>query len=367
MKKCIKGVVIFAIVVIVAMVGWRMLPYESKQIQFVKKMGSGINIGNSLDAYGLKIYREDATDIELETYWGNPPITANLFRMIKEAGFSTVRIPVTWQDHMNDTGEVSKEWMEHVQNIVDMALEEELYVIINTHHEEWMDFKYDEEEIISRFTDLWSQIALRFQDYDEQLLFEGMNEPRLRDSAYEWNDGTKEMRNLINKLNTVFINTVRDTGGMNEKRYLLICPYAAKYTEQSLEDLEVPSGNIIVSIHMYYPYRFVENADSFSEWNPNDEKCKEYVNEIERYFQNFERLFIRKGIPVILTEFGCEDKGNLKSRIDWIKTYKNNADKYGIPYIWWDNGKEYMIMDRNNYSWRYPEIVNALLEDCNKE
>lgn len=362
MKKRTKGIVLFAIVVIVLVVGWRMFLYESEQIQFVKKMGAGINIGNSLDTYGLRAYREDATDLEFETYWGNPPITANLFRMIKESGFTTVRIPVTWQDHMDDTGKVSKEWMEHVQKVVDMALAEELYVILNTHHEEWMDLKYEEKDITLRFTDLWSQIALHFRSYDEMLLFEGMNEPRLRDSAYEWQDGTKEMRNLINRLNTVFVNTVRNSGGMNEKRYLLICPYAAKYTEQALEDLDVPGGNIIVSIHMYYPYEFVENADSFSEWNPKDEKCKEYMNEIKIYFENFYQLFIRKGIPVILTEFGCEDKGNLKSRVEWIKTYRNNADKYGIPCIWWDNGKEYMIMDRNSYSWRYPEIVDALLD-----
>ena len=366
MKKIRIAEAIVIIVAIWLMVGCRMFPEESEQIRFVKEMGAGINIGNSLDSYGLGSYQEDASLLEYETYWGNPPITADLFRMIKEAGFSTVRIPVTWQEHMDAEGQVSKEWMERVQTVVDMALAEDLYVILNTHHEEWMDLSFEEENMTLKFTYLWTRIALCFQDYDEKLLFEGMNEPRMRDSTYEWKDGTKEMRDRINRLNAAFVNTVRSTGGRNEERYLLICPYAARYTPKSLQDLEVLKGNIIVSIHMYYPYEFAEGEEGFSQWNP-DVNGKKYRREIERYFKSFNRRFLGKGIPVILTEFGCVDKNNLNSRIEWVKTYKTNADKYGIPYIWWDNGKEYMIMDRKSYSWKYPEITAALLEQYNTE
>lgn len=364
MRKSGKTVaaVMLSLLIIVCVILWKIFIYESPKLAFVKNMGTGINIGNSLDSFGLREYYPEATDLEFETSWSNPEITEELFVMIKEAGFSTVRIPVTWGEHMDENGNVSDEWMNRVREVVDMALAQELYVILNTHHEEWMNLEVDrEEEITERFTFLWKQIAERFTVYDEKLLFEGMNEPRLRNSEYEWNTATPELRSMVNRLNREFVDTVRATGERNKDRYLLICAYGTRYENEALEAVEVPKGNIIVSVHMYSPYTFCQKEDGMAQWDMEDEVCAGYAAEVCGYFENMQKLFVKEGIPVILTEFGCMDKDNPDSRVEWVSFYKEEAAKNGVQCIWWDNGYNYGIMDRTKYTWTYPQIKDALI------
>lgn len=361
-KKKVSAVILLLLIITIAVL-WRIFIYKSSKTRFVQKMGAGINIGNSLDSKGLREYEPKANELEFEISWGNPEITEELFVMIKEAGFSTVRIPVTWQDHMDENGVVAEIWMDRVQEVVDMALAQDLYVIVNTHHEEWLDLQLgQEEEITSRFRGLWQQIAERFASYDEKLLFEGMNEPRLRNSEYEWTEGTEELRAMVNRLNKIFVDTVRNTGENNEDRYLLICPYAANHLKDAMEALEIPDGNIIVSIHMYSPYTFCQDEDGITTWNMEDGECAGYAEEVRRHFADMERLFVKNGIPVILTEFGCTDKDNLESRLEWTGFYKDEAEKTGIPVVWWDNGSNYGIMDREKYEWTFPQIKDVLIK-----
>ena len=359
-KGAVAAVMLSLLIIVIAIM-WRAFIYESPQVRYVKNMGAGINVGNSLDSHGLWKYHPEASDLENETFWGNPVITEELFVMIKEAGFSTVRIPVTWQDHMDEKGNVSEAWMERVQEVVDMALAQDLYVILNTHHEEWMDLQIDkEDEITERFVFLWEQIAGRFASYSEKLLFEGMNEPRLRNSEYEWTSGNGELRGMVNRLNRVFVDTVRSTGENNKERYLLICPYASIYEKEAFEDLEVPHGNIAVSVHMYSPYEFCQKEDGITQWDTEDKEFAGYVDEVREYFSNMQKYFIRKGIPVVLTEFGCTDKGNTESRVEWVEFYMKEAAEYEIPCIWWDNGSDFGIMDRTKYTWIYPQLKDTL-------
>lgn len=144
-------------------------------------MGAGLNLGNTLDATGLWKHFPQADELEYETWWGNPRVDRESFSMIAEAGFGVVRIPVTWQDHMDREGKISERWMSRVQEVVDLALSEDLNVILNVHHEEWLDLCIEcQEEIMQKFEIVWRQIAEQFQGYNERLLFESMNEPRLR-------------------------------------------------------------------------------------------------------------------------------------------------------------------------------------------
>lgn len=333
---------------------------QGEHMRFVAKMGSGINVGNALDATNLWDYKPDAPELAYETFWGNPKINRELFHTIYEAGFRTVRIPVTWEDHMDAAGTISQVWLSRVQEVVDMALAEGLYVILNTHHEEWLNLETDKEDkITSTYCRLWEQLADRFAAYDNRLLFEGMNEPRLRDSAYEWTGEDEGLRAMVNRLNAAFVKTVRESGGENEKRYLLIGAYANLSTSQALEALEVPKGNIIISVHAYLPYQFCQQEDGTAWWsaqNPED------VQEITDAFETMNRLFIKNNIPVILTEFGCIDKDNLQARMEWTKYYVRLAREKGISYIWWDNGSDYGILDRENGGLCYPELVRALVE-----
>lgn len=331
-----------------------------KHMRFIKQLGVGYNMGNSLDATGLREYKPDASDLSYEISWGNPKITQKQFALIYQAGFSSVRIPVTWEDHMNNEGIVSEEWMTRVVEVVDMALEEKLYVILDTHHESWMNLEIEREaEITEKFKILWTQIAKQFTDYGDKLIFEGMNEPRLRDSAYEWTAGTVEMRDMVNRLNQVFVQAVRATGGKNKDRYLLICAYATNHEEEALRAVEVPKGNIAVAVHMYAPYSFCQDDDGTTEWDVQNQESVEQMQEI---FKNIKEIFTSKNIPVVITEFGCKDKGNTKARAKWIRFCRELAAKSGTPCFWWDNGSSYRLMEREEGVWVYPKLLEALVQ-----
>lgn len=333
-----------------------MLAGRTRALRFVGKMGAGINLGNTLDSTGLRDYRPEADDLEYETYWGNPKADEETFQAMKTAGFGTVRIPVTWEDHLDESYQISDVWMNRVQEVVDMALAADLYVILDLHHEEWLDLKTERsQEIEAAFTAVWGQIAVRFRDYDEKLLFESMNEPRLRDSEVEWTSGTEELRAMVNDLNAVFVETVRASGGGNRKRYLLICPYAGNNETDAMRGLIVPDdGRLIVSVHMYTPYSFCQKEDGDLQWDTVETRER-----VAQAFSEMSHLFVERHVPVILTEFGCMDKGNTKERLAWANYYMEQSRRYGIPCIWWECGK-YALMDRESKTWEFPEIVEAL-------
>lgn len=331
---------------------------KTAALHFVKKMGNGINLGNSLEATNLKDFNPEMDELEYEVSWNNPKVDRKQFEAIQKAGLRTVRIPVTWEEHMDAEGNISKVWMNRVQEVVDMALEENLYVIINTHHEEWLDLRFDKEtEMTERLCKVWMQIAEHFKEYDEKLIFEGMNEPRLRGSEHEWDGGTLEMQQMVNRLNHAFVQTVRSAGGKNKDRYLMISTCASVSDKEALETLDVPKDHIIVSVHAYLPYDFCQNEEGTSQWNRNN---PEDTREIEEAFETMETLFVKKGIPVILSEFGCKDKENEKERVEWLKFHMELAKKYGICCLWWDNGSNYQILDRASGGWTKPELVELL-------
>lgn len=345
---------VLCLAAIVAGIRWK----KGENLRFAKRLGAGINLGNSLDAIGLWDYKPDAEELEYEISWNNPVIMREQFKTIREAGFQTVRIPVSWADHMDEEGNVSEVWMNRVQEVVDMAMEEDLYVILDIHHENWMSLIPDQEEKIEdRLRKLWKQIAVRFESYDEKLLFEGMNEPRQHDSEYEWNEGTEELRKMVNGLNLAFVETVRESGGKNKSRYLLITTYAGHNLEQVMEDLEVPKGHILVSIHAYLPYDFCQNKEGSTQWSEDNLRDTE---ELQRAFMQMNQLFIQEGIPVVVSEFGCVDKNNPDDRQAWTQYFIKLAKENDITCVWWDNGSTYQLLDRENNSWKYPELVKIL-------
>ena len=359
-KKWLIGVVVSLMLAISAGVLY-FIGYQRKEgMRFVANLRNGINIGNSLDATGVQKYKSGASVEYYETYWNNPLITEELFVAIREVGFRSVRIPVTWDEHIDAEGNIEAEWMNRVQEVVDMALDEDLYVILDTHHETWLNLEQDkEEEICEKLEKVWTQIAQRFRDYDEHLLFEGMNEPRLRDTEYEWTAGTEELRAMTNRLNRVFVDSVRAVGGGNEERYLLICPYANRYEAEALESLEYIEGHTIVSVHAYIPYSFCEGDVSNRYFDAGDKKDTE---QIDALFEWLRENYVKRNIPVIITEFGSEDKDNEEERLEWLQYYLMQAEESGVPCFWWDEGKERRLIDRENLEWKEKEIVETLLQ-----
>ena len=220
--------------------------------QIVADMRIGWNLGNSLDSAGSWING----DLEHETAWGNVKTTKKLITAVKKAGFNTIRIPVSWGEHMDTNGKVSSVWMDRVQEVVDYAYDNDMYIILNVHHDNGT-FPLDEKTeaaTTKKYQTLWKQIAERFKDYDEKLLFEGRNEPRTEGSANEWNGGTKAERDVLNRMYEAFVSTVRATGGNNKTRILVIAPYGASSSYTAMAALKIPDDDrVIVAVHAYSP------------------------------------------------------------------------------------------------------------------
>lgn len=328
--------------------------------ELVKDIKIGWNLGNTLDATG--------EGLSSELSWGNPFTTKENIDKVKEAGFNLVRIPTTWENHLTSTVTyiIHPSWLERVKEIVDYAIGNDMYVILNLHHEEWHYPSYEnEEDAKEQLIAIWTQIGDYFKDYDEHLIFEAMNEPSMVGSKYEWTSGTAESRDIINQLNLAFIHTIRNQGGNNEKRHLMIPPYAASSNKDAWVDFVVPKDDkIIISIHGYAPYDFALNKEGTSDFRSD---LNRHTRSIDELMMNLDTHFIQNNIPVIIGEFGAVDKDNINDRVIWSTYYVQKAYEKGIPCVWWDNGafigdgENFGLLDRRNNIWVFPEIIDALM------
>ncbi|MDR0949991.1 MAG: glycoside hydrolase family 5 protein, partial [Lachnospiraceae bacterium] len=327
-------------------------------------MKLGWNLGNTFDSTNGSL-PQTAAATQWETAWGNPTTTKELIETIIDEGFNVIRIPVTWNDHLTtDEYVITQSWMDRVEEVVKYAYDHGAYVILNAHHEGWYLPYYNNVEKGSKILRaVWQQIAERFAAYDEHLIFEAMNEPRKIGTPNEWNGGDEEGWAVVNTFNNVFIDTIRNAGGNNEYRILMIPGYGANCWN-GMEHLEVPEGDtkLIASIHSYEPYEFALNVTGRGLWNQD-------TDAIDTIMSNIKRLFIDKGIPAIIGEFGAMKKpaeGNDEERAQWAEYYVNAAREITVPCIWWDNGafegggELFGLIDRETNEWMYPGIVEAL-------
>lgn len=243
-----------------------------------------------------------------------------------------------------------------------------------------LSIKYDGlDDVKVQLTALWTQIAERFSDYGDHLIFEGLNEPRIEGTPDEWSGGTEEGRDALNQLNDTFIKAVRATGGNNETRTLLITTFGAQPVRVGIESLTVPDDKYVgVSIHAYTPYRF--SYDSVGEsWNAVefDSSCE---CDIVNLFYSLNDTFTSKGIPVIITEYGAVSKSigddefnrNTEEVAKWASYYISTAEQFGIPCVWWDNGyyisgnELFGIFNRKDLTWYCPEVVKAIMDSLTK-
>ncbi|WP_294406943.1 glycoside hydrolase family 5 protein [uncultured Ruminococcus sp.] len=320
----------------------------------VAQMKVGWNLGNTMDATG-------GSGIDAETSWGNITTTKMMIDAVKNAGFNVFRLPVSWGTHLDENYNVDPAWMDRVQEIVNYGIDNDMFVILNTHHEEWyMPVESDVDEDLKELEALWTQIAERFKGYNEKLIFEGVNEPRLRGDGAEWT-GTTESREIVNKYAKTFVETVRATGGNNADRCLMVTPYAASSSATNMQALEIPedSDKIIVSIHAYLPYSFALDTAGTDVYDPNDKS-------IPDLFENIKYYFLDNDIPVIIGEFGSVNKMNDEDRIKCVTDYLTTAKEYGVPCIWWDNGtrvgdgENFGLLDRTDCTWYFPGIMEAI-------
>jgi len=355
--------------------------------ELVADIRIGWSLGNTLDAHngpvgfphlGGGIYANTSVT-ELETAWGRPLTTKEHFSKLKDAGFNAIRIPVTWYKVCDADLNIREDWMERVKEIADYAAENDMYIVINTHHDDVLFRLLDDEieESKKALEKVWTQIANAFIDYDEKLIFESLGEPRTPGSPAEWRGGTEEEHKNLNILNQVFVDTVRNTGGNNAERVLIILTYAASANETAQRALEIPNDTakdkIIVTLHFYEPWNFAlrTGEGSATEWSINNELD---TRPIERAVDLAHEIFVSKGIPVIIGEMGAINRGNLEARVAWAEFYVSYAKSKGMPCFWWDNGS-YWVLRRREWGWEqtfglldrvnieiaHPEIVDALM------
>lgn len=343
--------------------------------ELVKEMKVGWNLGNTLDS---TITNPKGTELpsDWETAWGQPVTTKAMIDSVAAQGFNVLRVPITWEGKFGEGPDytIDPDWLARVNEIVDYGIDDDMFVIINVHHEEWHMPTYENEAAAQEIlTALWAQIADHFKDYNEKLIFEGLNEPRLKGTPMEWNGGNDEARDVINHWNAAFVEAVRNSGGNNKLRHLMVTPYAASSMDKVLNDFAVPDDDkVIVSIHAYLPYTFAlaDNAQGTTEWsadNPAD------TNDIDMLMANLKDRYLDKGRAVIIGEMGTRNRMNTEARAQCARYYSEAAHNAGIPICWWDNnafvggGENFGLFDRKTFEWRYPDIISALMAPFTEE
>ncbi len=315
--------------------------------------GAGWNLGNTLDNIDNQYVTDaqakakgyDSAAEYYETLWGNPVTTKEMIHAVKEAGFQTVRVPVTYTDHIDENGEIREEWLERVKEIVDYVLDEDMYCVINVHHDTGNNGKITAdpaalEENQKRVRDRWTQIATYFQDYGQKLVFEGLNE--LLDQNNNWECQGEEYAETANQLNQTFVDTVRSCRGNNPDRYLIVNTYAAGTTDRILEGFRLPEdtaeNRLLAEVHSY--------AD---------------IQNLSQVFDNLNRYLVDQGIPVVLGEFGMTFDGESdKEQLAYAQEIVTLARENEIAYFYWDDNAKFQILDRDTCQWNHKEIVQTL-------
>ncbi|EHK96385.1 putative endoglucanase B [Glarea lozoyensis 74030] len=303
----------------------------------------GWNLGNTLDA------------VPNEGSWNNPPAQASTLAQVKARGFKSIRIPVTWAYHFTSdspTWQVDKTFMDRVETVVDQALALDFSVVLNVHHDSWVwadpsVANANTTMIEEKFTRLWSQIASRFSCKSSKLIFEALNEPA---------GSTKEHADLLNRLNTYFLDAVNRAGGHNPNRVLslsglnmnteLTSLYFTRPTTYPLQ----PWG---LQFHYYSPYDFVFGAWGKTIWGSDADKAS-LVNDFELFHGNFSH------VPTFIGEWSVST-GQTETAARWKYTdfFVSTAKKYGYSSMQWDNGNDQL--DRTTGKWRDEVGIDILL------
>lgn len=354
---------------------------DGEQFDFTKQMHLGFNLGNTFDAIAGDGFSEQGNTLDIESSWVGIKTNVDMIKAIKEAGFNTLRIPVSWHNHVDEKYTINDAWLNRVQEVVNYAYDLDMNVILNIHHDNNKNFLYPSYELqdqSKRYVEtIWKQLSEKFKDYDHRLIFEAMNEPRLVGTAQEWwidvNSPTStEPLDVINLLNQSFVDVVRKSGGNNATRYLMVPSYAASPDFTQTDKFKLPTDStpnkLILSVHSYSPYFFAlaDPTDKNSITSFNIEKSYS-TKDIDAFMNNVYEKYIQNGIPVVIGEFGSRNKdGNTQDRIDHAAYYANAAASRGIPVVWWDNhhfegqGEQFGLLDRFTTTWKYPEIIEAL-------
>lgn len=380
---------------------------DKNQEQIVYDMGAGINLGNQFEAVNTDGYPS-------ETAWGNPVITKELVKQIHDSGFNTIRLPVSYFLRIGDGPDyiIEEAWLDRIQEVVDYAYELGMYVIMNMHGDgyytidnSWLllgdyadinprRFSTDEEyqqavekeqarvdAMVDKYEKVWTQVAERYKDYDEHIIFESMNEMQSKQTGTTY---AKRFYPVLNRLNQTFVDAVRKTGSNNAKRWLLIPGWFAELNKILNDEIgfvipsddykssEITENRLFISIHFYEPSDFCLNeTPERTTWG----KESDYTN-IETQFKAAYDKFISNGYPIIIGEYGAVNKSaydpdNTMYRHDMYKAICAAARKYGLVPVAWDNGYTgnygLGLFNRASATVAFQEVIDGIMEVYNAD
>lgn len=338
--------------------------------ELTREMGTGWNLGNTMDGHN--------GFTPSETTWQPTVTTQKLVTAVHDAGFNTMRLPVTWGTMIDDENgyKINEAWLSRVQDIADYAIKQDMYVIINLHHDGaeqtgWLRIAHQGEDgrrVQEKFSAVWKQIALAFRDYDEHLIFEAMNEVAGNDNT---TDGFIRDFRTIEALNQIFVDTVRATGSNNSERWLMV---AGRYTNiantlNPLYGFTLPIDScekqrLILSVHEYdYSFGILATMGA-TLWN------QDKALNMMKAMQQLKTAYVDKGIPVVLGEYGAVNKNNDGNRAYYYEAVNRICVMCGIVPVTWDIGwydrtqnpdYTFSLFDRTTGEELFPGITQAIM------
>jgi len=358
--------------------------------QALSEMKIGTNYASALDVidwdfnHGFDPYAIKHNGLDKLHYYltktGDVPPTTDMIRIFKEAGYDSIRLNVSWSLYTNDqTYKIDDDFLNTVEQYVSAILDNGMYCILNSHYdylnrswvgdkwaEDWMRPEY-KSYVDARFKAIWKQVADRFSSYDDYLIFEPMNEPCMSDSVLHSTGSEKDMeqmqRDRVNELNKLFYDTVRSSGGNNEKRVLALSPALNNASE--LQYLNIPNDDkLMVEVHYYYQN---DDGGPVTEWSSSNSLNTKKVDE---EFKTIKQYINKTGIPIILGEWGSTAAMPIEERIDQATYIIKKARNLGIPCFWWECGwkeseganENFPLFDRHNMQWAFPDLLKAIME-----
>ncbi len=372
---------------------------ESNAVELAAKIKLGWNIGNTMEAPGV-------------TAWGNPVITEDYVKAVKQQGFNAIRIPCAWdwdwrekyssagEPHIEDykTARIKSEWLNRVKEVVGYCVNNDMYVLLNIHFDGgWLESKKwpgteiptnnfnpsstRKDTILAKQKAYWEQIATAMRDFDEHLMFASANEPAV---------DTKEEMEVLHAYHQTFINAVRSTGGRNSYRVLVVQGPGTNI-EKSNDLMDMPKdeieGRLMAEVHFYNPSQFCIlnedvswgkmayywGKDYHSDIEPERNATYGEEDEVDQSFSLAKSKFVDKGIPVIMGEYGTYRRGNTENKPKDLDLHNNSVDHWityvtrkalenGLIPFWWDTG---VVIDRSDYTINDQPTIDAIMAGAN--
>jgi endoglucanase len=303
-----------------------------------KSLGRGVNLGNALEA-------------PKEGDWGLK-LEADYFKLIREAGFATVRVPVKWSAHAAKDAPytIDAGFFKRIDWVLDQAGANTLNVVLNCHHYDEMD--KDPDAHLPRLVAIWEQVATRYKDRPASVVFELLNEPHDKLVDQKWNDAVVPL-----------LKAVRAT---NPARAVIVGPPFWNGI-RALPKLKLPDdGNLIVTVHYYEPFKFTHQGAS---WAPPDvrklsglkwEGTEAELKELRKSFDQAAEWGKTNNRPIFLGEFGAYEKADMGSRARWTAAVVKEAEARGFSWAYWEFAAGFGAYDRQKKAWREP-LLKALL------